>query len=987
MDVTNRNEAIQKRAEMEAKTTYSEIPPKSHAAQLFTSSINNYKSETGSSFSDGNRIGFTNNLRTPLDVQAGVKSSGQQQIRAFSQQQEVFGQPQVKAPGQEEFGQQQARAFGQQQEQQAFVQPQIRAFGQQQEVFNQQQLTPSYRPEFGYTSFQQQGLSQNIQPRQSQSHGPCATQCQQNSCYMQRCNRGLDPVFGIPTFAPPLFPLTLPTLPTFSLPTVTPPTFQPFISYPTVAPPSSHSPLQPVPGYIDSSGSRNTISQNSPSFLPLSSIKENFDPNDRLMQLSVAPIAQAATASVSNAIPVQSSEVLSGRPILLSANPASSLQATLKPLSTFEEFIARLGYRNVSLAPLTPAALVIPSEISLPNTYSSLSPLSQTTTTTVASPENQARLLVPGFDFQTSQRNPYQPAVLYIPQQWPLTTSENGTLQRSRENQSERYENIGKNTDEETEIESFVGIHDYDVERIRQQFTHRVFCFTNHIDHIFITLSLVANLSNILRFPIICSENGGSQYSSLPSIRLFHHLCPAFGGIGVAMLFVAIFKNILLSYSAMGIFYTFKSVTVLFSSLSRTTWLECVYESHSSCYDPYLKCNEAIGSYQYYSKCYNLQLLSNKTNLYYTWEQIVIAMTSTSEALREFPPNIYWKEKINKPRKISEFLVASATIEQAIIAIIAILGIRLYARVPSIFLHSSIYCDITAGLHGNLYYLCNCKVGFQNTFALIAEGFSPDMHKFLHLKTWITAALQAFSDITVRYFYFALLLPILALLELLISIHIYSLKRLMVNLHTMLGGPPNIFGISWYWTACWYIITPILCMISLPFALFIIIKGEVYSDTVALIFLTMLPLSIIIISMIIHIARIYKTGRTIKSLFVADLCWTPELGIYRQQALYEERATRSSYLPPKNAPKPRSLLPPNAPKPPPPPNIPKRLPRLVPPNIPKPLPPNGPNGRGLKPYGPSGPKRLPNLNGPKRVPTTPNDPYCPKGPNRYPKGS
>ncbi|KAM3727435.1 Warthog protein [Dirofilaria immitis] len=431
MDVTNRNEAIQKRAEMEAKTTYSEIPPKSHAAQLFTSSINNYKSETGSSFSDGNRIGFTNNLRTPLDVQAGVKSSGQQQIRAFSQQQEVFGQPQVKAPGQEEFGQQQARAFGQQQEQQAFVQPQIRAFGQQQEVFNQQQLTPSYRPEFGYTSFQQQGLSQNIQPRQSQSHGPCATQCQQNSCYMQRCNRGLDPVFGIPTFAPPLFPLTLPTLPTFSLPTVTPPTFQPFISYPTVAPPSSHSPLQPVPGYIDSSGSRNTISQNSPSFLPLSSIKENFDPNDRLMQLSVAPIAQAATASVSNAIPVQSSEVLSGRPILLSANPASSLQATLKPLSTFEEFIARLGYRNVSLAPLTPAALVIPSEISLPNTYSSLSPLSQTTTTTVASPENQARLLVPGFDFQTSQRNPYQPAVLYIPQQWPLTTSENGTLQRS----------------------------------------------------------------------------------------------------------------------------------------------------------------------------------------------------------------------------------------------------------------------------------------------------------------------------------------------------------------------------------------------------------------------------------------------------------------------------------------------------------------------------------------------------------------------------
>lgn len=33
----------------------------------------------------------------------------------------------------------------------------------------------------------------------------------------------------------------------------------------------------------------------------------------------------------------------------------------------------------------------------------------------------------------------------------------------------------------------------------------------------------------------------------------------------------------------------------------------------------------------------------------YTWEQIVIAMTSTSEALREFPPNIYWcVNKIHK---------------------------------------------------------------------------------------------------------------------------------------------------------------------------------------------------------------------------------------------------------------------------------------------------------------------------------------------------
>uniref|UniRef100_A0A0R3RPY4 7TM_GPCR_Srx domain-containing protein n=1 Tax=Elaeophora elaphi TaxID=1147741 RepID=A0A0R3RPY4_9BILA len=46
------------------------------------------------------------------------------------------------------------------------------------------------------------------------------------------------------------------------------------------------------------------------------------------------------------------------------------------------------------------------------------------------------------------------------------------------------------------------------------------------------------------------------------------------------MLLVAICKSLLLSYSVIGIFYTFKSILTVFSSLSQTTWLECVYESH-----------------------------------------------------------------------------------------------------------------------------------------------------------------------------------------------------------------------------------------------------------------------------------------------------------------------------------------------------------------------------------------------------------------------
>ncbi|VBB25241.1 unnamed protein product [Acanthocheilonema viteae] len=480
----------------------------------------------------------------------------------------------------------------------------------------------------------------------------------------------------------------------------------------------------------------------------------------------------------------------------------------------------------------------------------------------------------------------------------------------------ERFENITKAMFEEAEVEQFVGIDDYTVQRIRQQFTQTTFRFANYIDHIFITLSLIVTVGNMLRFPIVCSESGGilffipyvlclifittpiiylenaiGQYSSLPSIELFQHLCPAFGGIGVAMLSAAICKTLLLSYSIMGIFYMFKSIIVAFSSTSQTTWLECVYET--SCYDPYVNCNKAVGNYQYYSNCYNLFNNQTKLNSNYTWEQIVTALTSTSEALREFPPNIYWMEKINKAGTINEFFFASATIEHAIIAVIAIFGIRFYAKIARFVLIFPQFCMLVCIIYAI------AKAGYRNTFASIAEGFSPDLQKLLDFKVWVIAALQTIGDIKVRYFYFSLLLPILAFLELLTSIHIYYLKRLIVNLHTMLGGPPNNFWrylgypVNWYWTACWYIITPAFCIISVALALFTIISGRLHSDIITLTLITLLPLSVIIIPMLIHVLKAYRTGKTIKSLFVADHRWAPELGINRQQALYEERAARA----------------------------------------------------------------------------------------------
>lgn len=149
----------------------------------------------------------------------------------------------------------------------------------------------------------------------------------------------------------------------------------------------------------------------------------------------------------------------------------------------------------------------------------------------------------------------------------------------------------------------------------------------------------------------------------------------------------------------------------------------------------------------------------------------------------------FWQirmEKINKPGKISEFYVASATIEQAIIAAIAIFGIRFYAKVslklfakrnkfkielncifkftplPFSISFTNVYCQLHAQslilllqiarlvvilphLSMSICIICMVtKFGIKNIFLWMAEGLWPDAQKLLHVKVWITAALQVF---------------------------------------------------------------------------------------------------------------------------------------------------------------------------------------------------------------------------------------------------
>uniref|UniRef100_A0A183ECR1 ABC2_membrane domain-containing protein n=1 Tax=Gongylonema pulchrum TaxID=637853 RepID=A0A183ECR1_9BILA len=235
--------------------------------------------------------------------------------------------------------------------------------------------------------------------------------------------------------------------------------------------------------------------------------------------------------------------------------------------------------------------------------------------------------------------------------------------------------------------------------------------FLHKSDHIFITLSLIVNLSNIFRFPALLSESGGvlflipyavclglvttpiiylenalGQFSSLPPLQIFHCLCPAFAGIGFALTFISVFKSLLLSYTSLDLFFSLKSLSAALFPSSRKQWLECVHDDHPSCFDPYIICDEANGFYQYYSKCYEISTERIPGNPNFTWAQVVVGMTSTSEALRELPTQIYLFEKIRALDRPSPFLFASAVVQQAIIAFIGILGMRAYAKVRVLFL-------------------------------------------------------------------------------------------------------------------------------------------------------------------------------------------------------------------------------------------------------------------------------------------------------------
>ncbi|VDN02372.1 unnamed protein product [Thelazia callipaeda] len=196
---------------------------------------------------------------------------------------------------------------------------------------------------------------------------------------------------------------------------------------------------------------------------------------------------------------------------------------------------------------------------------------------------------------------------------------------------------------------------------------------------------------------------------------------------------------------------------------------------------------------------------------------------------------------------------------------------------------------------------------------------------------------------------------VLALFELFTGVHSYGLHRFVVNLSSMLGTPESIWDIHPVVTGqlvcmlshrpyAWFIsvsssIIQNISLLSLKNQLTITIvfvhrycsfflwlqlstdytskqqmehcsnffkfripkhplKKTVFLRTrmnefvFLVLSMTFIPSIAIVVIMIIQFVRAHRTGKGVRSLFLPDLRWVPEIDADRQEALYDERAAR-----------------------------------------------------------------------------------------------
>ncbi|VDN46210.1 unnamed protein product [Gongylonema pulchrum] len=93
-------------------------------------------------------------------------------------------------------------------------------------------------------------------------------------------------------------------------------------------------------------------------------------------------------------------------------------------------------------------------------------------------------------------------------------------------------------------------------------------------------------------------------------------------------------------------------------------------------------------------------------------------------------------EKIRKQGTPGAFYIASATLAQAIVAVIAMLGMRIYAKIARFIVIFPLICFTACTIYAM------CYAGLWNTIGSIAEGFSPNRQEFMSIESWSVAALH-----------------------------------------------------------------------------------------------------------------------------------------------------------------------------------------------------------------------------------------------------
>uniref|UniRef100_A0A0M3I005 Aa_trans domain-containing protein n=1 Tax=Ascaris lumbricoides TaxID=6252 RepID=A0A0M3I005_ASCLU len=388
-------------------------------------------------------------------------------------------------------------------------------------------------------------------------------------------------------------------------------------------------------------------------------------------------------------------------------------------------------------------------------------------------------------------------------------------------------------------------------------------------DQVFVTLSVVIGVRDILHFPALCSKHGGvaflipyafaigtvgaplvylesvfGQYTSLPPLQLFDRLGRAFSGIGLATTMMAVMQVMLLGSSI--------AVSPMFGA-------KCLGSLHS-----------AVG--------------------------------------------IWLSNEILHPAPYSNDLVMSgATFVNALVAGIAMLGMRTYVKIAKFLVVFPV--AIIVFLTGLILRM----IGFQRALLSLAGALAPHFGSLLTLRAWTDAIIHVVSYLVGEWnqLPYTLLPSLFArsgaglgmLAVLYIAIFVMSLGPQVIALEmivlTVYRAFPDLLHmderISRKFICCAYLAATFgyaYVAISTIAGVLIFFDGRTagistnWASFLSAAGAALITPTIIVAVLVYRIIEVVRSGQSLRNLFVTDFKWGPKVSTDRQRAIHEEHAAR-----------------------------------------------------------------------------------------------